>query len=306
MTATVISIYGINKIISITSVLKKLLKTEHGRYYEWKYGNIFYTKTGSGSPLLLIHDLNPSSSSVEWEKVVTSLSKKHTVYTLDLLGCGRSDKPNLTYTNYLYVQLITDFIKNIICEKTDIIATRSSASFTIMGCNMNPKYFDKLIIINPENLNDLAKIPSKQKNILKYLIDFPIIGTLIYNILFSQKSVESILSREYFHQQNLIPSKLVDTYYESAHIGNSRGKYLLSSMESHYTNINIVHALKKINHSIYLICSKNNEDAEAIADSYCYYNPAIETAAISNTKLLPQLETPEEFVKQVDIFLGTK
>ena len=55
--------------------------------------------------------------------------KDHTVYTIDLLGFGRSEKPNLTYTNYLYVQLVTDFIQNIIGEKTDIIASNESISF---------------------------------------------------------------------------------------------------------------------------------------------------------------------------------
>ena len=95
-----------------------------GSYYEWKFGKIYYTKKGDGKPLLLIHDLTTSSSAYEWNKVIDKFSKTNTVYCLDLLGCGRSDKPNLTYTNYLYVQLLTDFIKHVIGDKTDIIATR--------------------------------------------------------------------------------------------------------------------------------------------------------------------------------------
>ena len=87
------------------------------------------------------------------------LEKKHTVYTIDLLGCGRSDKPNLTYTNYLYVQLITNFIKDVIGEKTDVIATGTSSSFTVMACNMEKNLFKKLILINPEDLKDSAKTP---------------------------------------------------------------------------------------------------------------------------------------------------
>ena len=68
--------------------------------------------------------------------MMKKLEKTNTVYTIDLLGCGRSDKPNITYTNYLYVQLIDNFIKDVIKEKTDVVATGSSVSFTVMACNM--------------------------------------------------------------------------------------------------------------------------------------------------------------------------
>ena len=52
-----------------------------------------------GTPVLLIHDLSPLSSSYEWCRYAKKLEKQHTVYTIDLLGCGRSEKPYLTYTN---------------------------------------------------------------------------------------------------------------------------------------------------------------------------------------------------------------
>ena len=100
-TLTTISIYGINKAISVSSSMKNLLKTEKGKFFHWRYGNIYYTKHGKGTPLLLIHDLNPASSSYEWEKIAKHLAKHHTVYTLDLIGCGRSEKPNMTYSNLL-------------------------------------------------------------------------------------------------------------------------------------------------------------------------------------------------------------
>ena len=149
-TLTTIAMHIFNRIISFTSKLKNLLKTDQGQFYEWKYGNIFYKKIGKGAPILLVHDLNPSSSSIEWDRIYKQLSKNHTVYMIDLLGCGRSDKPNLTYTNYLYVQLMTDFIKHVINEKANIVATGSSCSFSIMSCNMDPEYYNKIILINPE------------------------------------------------------------------------------------------------------------------------------------------------------------
>ena len=103
----------INRIIFSASVSMQVTDTQERITYKWKFGDISYTKKGNKSPILLIHDLNSISSSYEWSNVRDELAKTHTVYAIDLLGCGYSTKPSITYTAYLYVQLIGDFIKNI-------------------------------------------------------------------------------------------------------------------------------------------------------------------------------------------------
>ena len=158
--ATIAGIYAYNKFIEETSTKKNLLKEEDGTFYEWKHGDIFYKKAGTGSPILLIHDLDSSASCEEWNKIYKKLSKNNTVYMLDLIGCGRSDKPALQYTNYLYVQLISDFINDVIKEKTDIIATNLAASFVIMANNLNKDLFNKVILINPISMSKLESIPT--------------------------------------------------------------------------------------------------------------------------------------------------
>lgn len=102
---TAASIAAINKIIKVTAVSKNLLNDDKSKSlcFKWRLGNVHYTKAGSGMPLLLIHDLNSASSGYEWSRIVSSLQNDYTVYTIDLLGCGRSEKANMTYTNYLYV-----------------------------------------------------------------------------------------------------------------------------------------------------------------------------------------------------------
>ena len=302
-TLTSISIYGINKAISISSNMKNLLKTDKGKFFNWRYGNIFYTKQGKGSPLLLIHDINPASSSFEWNKLINRLSKNYTVYTIDLLGCGRSDKPNITYSNYLFVQLITDFIKYIIGSKPDIIASGDSSSFSLMACNMEPEYFNKIIIINPTDLTEFCKTPNKRKNALKFLIDTPILGTMIYNLLFAEKNIKNTFYNDYYFKSHMVSTKILDSYYEAAHMDNSHGKYLLSSIKAYYTNINIVHALKNINNSIYLIGSKGKPDNKKIIDSYISYNSSIEASYVDNSKHLPQLEVPEKLIDILNIYL---
>lgn len=124
----------------------------------WKHS---LYKEGSGKPILLIHDLSPASSGYEWKEFARRLAKDRTVYTIDLLGFGRSEKPNLTYTNYLYVQLISDFIKSEIGHRTDVAATGDSSSIAVMACSNSPELFDRLLLINPESLLSSSLVPGK-------------------------------------------------------------------------------------------------------------------------------------------------
>lgn len=296
-------IYVINRLVFATAVLKNLLKSSADNYYNWRFGKVYYKKKGHGSPVLLIHDLTVYSSAYEWNKVVNELAEAHTVYAIDLLGCGRSEKPRITYTNYLYVQLIADFIKNIIGEKADVIASGYSGSFTVLASYTNPEFINKIVLINPPSLASLNKVPSKRSKLYKFILEFPIFGTLIYNIKTCQSNIQLLFTEKYLYNPFSVTPEMVDTYYEAAHKNLSNSKFLLSSLVAGYTNNNITHALKEINQSVTILYCEGETDSEKIAESYTTCNPAIESCMLKHAKHLPQLETPEKFLEILNIYL---
>lgn len=296
-------LHFINKCIISASTIKNLLPMHPGKFFDWRYGRIFYKKSGSGSPLLLIHDLAPSSSSYEWNQLEQHLAKEHTVYSIDLLGCGRSDKPNITYTNFLYVQLISDFVEKVIKRKTSVVATGLSGSFVVMACNNNEELFDKIFLINPKSLQKLSQIPDTKSKAAKMLMNCPVIGTAIYHILSNRSNIEYDFTEKYFFNPFQVTSKQIDIYHECAHKKESGGKFLYSSIQGNYVNINITHALKKIDNSIFILGGSEMEQISAILSSYVELNPAIETAIIKGSKYLPQLECPEKFYQTLKVFL---
>ena len=90
-----VAIYAVNRFISATSVMKNLLQTEESQYYHWQFGKVFYTKKGTGKPLLLIHDLQCSSSSYEWKNLIETLSKEYTVFAMICLAAAVPTNPGL-------------------------------------------------------------------------------------------------------------------------------------------------------------------------------------------------------------------
>ena len=61
-----------------------------GREYGSSHGTVRYGIFGEGPPLVLVHG-TPFSSYV-WRKVVPALAETSTVYAIDLLGYGSSEK----------------------------------------------------------------------------------------------------------------------------------------------------------------------------------------------------------------------
>lgn len=271
---TTLAFHVINKFIFNTS--DEHSEEDSSNYYNWKFGNIYYQKTGSSSPLLLIHDLNHYSSSMEWDKVIDTLSREHTVYTIDLLGCGKSDKPAITYTCYLYVQLLTDFIRDIIGEKTDIVATGASVSFVTAACQNITDQIGHIVLVCPESIRTLAKAPNHKSKLLASIINLPIYGTFIYNVGARNTALSD----------------------------SAECRYLYSSILGHYTTVNIAHCLEGLTTSIAVISGKNAPETFEKAEEYYNVLPSIEHIEIAGCGLLPQRENADAFLEQIDILLS--
>lgn len=304
ITASTAAIYIINKMINASAVFKNLLSPQDNNFYEWRFGNIYYKKSGNGEPILLIHDLNVYGNDYEFSKLTYELEKNHTVYTIDLLGCGRSDKPKITYTNFLYVQLITDFVKNVIKQKTNVIVSGLSSSFVIMTCLNDNNVFEKIMMISPEDLAVLNKTPTKQSKIAKFMLELPIIGTLLYHMIVCKPNVELLFTEKYLFNPFHTEQSYIDTYYESAHKENSNGKYLQSSITGNYVYCNIAHALKEINNSIFILSGEKTEGIQEITALYKSLNSSIESELIEKAKQMPHMENPKKVLEIIDIFFS--
>lgn len=301
--AGVTAAHIINQMIFNSATAGRVTDIDERHIYNWKFGNISYTVKGTGTPLLLIHDLQSTSSTYEWNLVVDGFSKNHTVYCIDLLGCGYSDKPNITYTTYMYTQLISDFVRHIIGKKTDVIATGDSAPIAIMSAYNNDEIFNRILLVNPQSIERAMAIPDKRSNIRRILLNSPIIGTMIYNICMSRKNTEKNFTNKLIYNKNHIKPSLIDAYYENSHLSGSCAKYLYTSCVCHYTTASVARAVKELNNCIYIISGAEVYESSRTANDYITLNPAIEVASIKACRHLPQIEQPKKFINTVNIFL---
>ena len=69
---------------------------------------IAYHSVGEGEPVLLVHGI--MTYSFIWRKIVPLLKDHYRVISVDLLGCGASDKPlAVSYSVHQHASLLKDF-----------------------------------------------------------------------------------------------------------------------------------------------------------------------------------------------------
>ena len=67
-------------------------------------------------------------------------------------------------------------------------------------------------------------------------------------------------------------------------------------------NINISHAVKSLDNSIYIVEGESEPNGKSIMNEYLTDNPAIETAIINESKHIPQIENPERILGTISRF----
>lgn len=301
--ATVI-IHIINKLIVASATFKEMLDVLNRKHFKSKFGNIYYTKRGHGSPVLLIHDALPGSSGYEWNKVDKLLATEHTVYTIDLLGYGRSEKPGITYTNYMFVQLISEFVRKVIKEKTDVVVSGYSSSFVIMASSNDKALFNKVMLVNPPSPESLSQKLTTKEQILDVVLKIPVFGTLVYHMIVSRETINKTFVEKLFYNYTNTDRDILEAHHEAAHKGGYYAKYLFASLISKKMNTNLSNGIKTLENEVILIEGEHEGNKDSIFTTYTELNPSIKTESITASKHFPQIENPEKFMELLGMYLS--
>ncbi|WP_019501047.1 alpha/beta fold hydrolase [Pseudanabaena sp. PCC 6802] len=103
-----------------------------GQYWQWRDRDIYYVRVGDSHkhpPLLLVHGFGASTD--HWRKNIIELSQNFDVWAIDLLGFGRSAKPDWQYSGDLWREQLHDFIQTVI-KRPAILAGNSLGGYACL------------------------------------------------------------------------------------------------------------------------------------------------------------------------------
>ena len=110
-----------------------------------KDGKLFYRFEGQGEPLILLHSLGVSSES--WRHVIEPLSRKFSLYTVDLMGHGNSDKPNRNYEIYNYAESVVELMDALEISEARVIGNSIGAMISLEMSVSFPERVVKQVLV---------------------------------------------------------------------------------------------------------------------------------------------------------------
>lgn len=127
-------------------------------YVELNNGfKIRYDEYGKGKQkhILFIHGLG--SSLLVWRDIPQALSEHFHVFTVDLIGFGQSDKPQVDYTIEYFTKFIKDFIRKIGIKDKDkitLIGHSLGGYITLNYAIKHKTQIDRLVLIDSSGMLD--------------------------------------------------------------------------------------------------------------------------------------------------------
>jgi pimeloyl-ACP methyl ester carboxylesterase len=121
-----------------------------GQTWQWRQQSIHYVKAGNRHPqrppLLLVHGFGASTD--HWRKNVAGLSKEFEVWAIDLLGFGRSQKPNWQYSGHLWRDQLHDFITEVVGQPAVLVGNSLGGYASLCVAAQRPNAATGLVLIN--------------------------------------------------------------------------------------------------------------------------------------------------------------
>ena len=276
------------------------------KFFPWKHGQIFYKEMGlqnAGLPIVFVHGIGPGLSSFMWRKNFDVLSEKFRVYALDLLGFGFSDKPaGAPYSPDLYVELISDFIREVAGGQANVVASSLGAAYVVRVAEEHPELVSALILNAPAGYDTLNTRPGMAGAAFYGLLQSPVLGTSFYNVMASERSIRDYARRTLFYDYRRVTDRLVSNLYATSH--QPGAQHAVAAFLSGYLNVDMRDAFAEVSQRVILVWGKQDTTTPVTkASALLELNPRAELEVFDFCRMMPEQEHPELFNALVkDVF----
>ena len=265
--------------------------------YAWKHGQVFYRHAGdeTSPPVLFIHGIGAGARSFMWRRNFLPLARDFRTYAVDLLGFGYSDKPaGAPYSADLYVELISDFLREVVGRPAAIVAHTLSAAFAVRVADERPELINSLALVSPTGADTLSARPGVTGAAFYGLLHSPVLGASFYNAVTSERGVRDYARDQLFYERRFATPRLVAHYYAVSHLPGSQ--YAATAFLSGYLNTDIREPFARLRQTVTLAWGKQ-DTANPIeqAGLLLRLNPRARLEVFDRCRQMPQEEHAERF-----------
>ena len=267
-------------------------------FFDWRHGRVFYKSSGQehqGPPLVFIHGVGAGASSFMWRKNFDPLSEDFRVYALDLLGFGLSEKPaTAPYSADLYVDLISDFIREVAGSPANVVGSSIGAAYAIRVADEHPELINSLVLNAPTGADKLNSRPGMAGAAFYGLLQSPVLGTSFYNVMASERSIRDYARKHLFYDHRRVTDRLVTNFYATSH--QQGAQHAIAAFLSGYLNIDTRAAFARLKQKVILVWGKQDTTTPMEQGlGLLQLNPRARFEVFDYCRMMPEQEHPEKF-----------
>jgi len=139
-----------------------------------------YVDIGKGNPILFLHG-NPTSSYL-WRNVIPYLASKGRCIAPDLIGMGKSDKPDIAYTFFDHYEYLNAFIEALNLENITLVIHDWGSALGFYYAFKHPNNIKGIAFMEAIFKTTKWKtVPKKMRQVFK-LLRMPIVGWYLVSV----------------------------------------------------------------------------------------------------------------------------
>ena len=129
----------------------------------------------SSTPLLLLHGFGGSIG--HWRHNLPELGQHHTVYALDLLGFGASEKVTASFGIELWVEQVYDFWRSLVKQPVILVGNSIGSLVALAAAAAHPEIVRGIVMLNLPDASvlELPLLANKAIVLIKPLAS-PVLG----------------------------------------------------------------------------------------------------------------------------------
>lgn len=181
------------------------LSAEHEakiRYQEYGCDN-----EGGTTPLLFIHGYGAMIE--HWKENIPLFAGSRRIFAMDLIGFGKSQKPNVRYSLELFAAQIEAFMHLKRLDKVILVGHSMGGASSIYYAHLRPEKVRALVLANPsglygDSMDGMAKV-------FFGLVGSPMIGEVLFTAFANPVGVSQSLVPTYYNQSK-VDLKLINQF----------------------------------------------------------------------------------------------
>ena len=273
------------------------------RVMQTSYGPVVYHESGSGQPLIFIHDIAPGASSYEWSKVYPDFAGRFRVLALDMIGFGESARPDAKLGATDCVRVLAEFIRATCWDQMPVvIGSGLGAGFCAFLASQHPELVSRLILFMPAGGNEFG--PQRLSLRARILSRMPLFNRFAYrNYQSTKTAMRLFLARIGFFDPSRLTEETVDVFTTCAQ--QYGAEHAIFNFHSGRFNFDLESRLKSVTQPVSILWS---EQAVASPLDMAYHFQKLlghsTVGLVKNAGTLAAIEDPAQMSALLDGLLG--